>query len=109
MVLACVSVCLLDKRLGLVHKRWLSKSGVEFLLESLPLLKNYGKAKAMDRAQVLRQECLVGKLHSIPHDLQFLSQKVMSVSKFVPSCPELTQKTPFCSEKQTKNCVSSVS
>lgn len=109
MVLACVSVCLLDKRLGLVRKRWLSKSGVEFLLESLPLFKNYGKAKAMDRARVLRQECLVGKLHSIPHDLQFLPQKVMSVSKFVPSCPELTQKTPFCSEKQTKNCISSVS
>lgn len=76
MVLACVSVCLLDKRFGLVCKRWLSKSGVEFLLESLPRLKNYGKTKAMNRAQVLRQWCLVGKLPSIPHDLQFLPQKV---------------------------------
>lgn len=80
-VLACVLLCVLNKRWGFICKRWLFKSGVKFLLKSLLLRKNYGKTKAVDRTQVLRHWCLVGKLHSIPCDLQFLAQKVMCVSK----------------------------
>lgn len=77
MVLACVSVCLLDKRLGLVRKRWLSKSGVEFLLESLPLFKNYGKAKAMAKGQacgrvslteyLIACQLIIGAVHLCTH------------------------------------------